>query len=107
MCDRLSVEIKKYQDDIQIGESLKPKFLRFNIDIKKILNKDQREIFNIYDENNHSLNEKLIIEHNIEFDNLDKQLENEFIKLNIERGDIIYNDLKKKIIFSKSSFKIF
>lgn len=107
VCDRLSVEIKKYQDDIQIGESLKPKFLRFNIDIKKILNKDQREIFNIYDENNHSLNEKLIIEHNIEFDNLDKQLENEFIKLNIERGDIIYNDLKKKIIFSKSSFKIF
>lgn len=43
LCDRLSIEIKKYQNQIVIPEELKSKFSRFNIDIDKI-NKNEIKI---------------------------------------------------------------
>ena len=98
LCDRLSIEIDKYQDNIELNDELKPKLLRFNIDINKYLNKDQNYIYNIINKDssdNYIVNNKLIIEHDIEIDNKLKQLDNEFIKLNIN----FTNDLQK--IYSK------
>lgn len=43
LCDRLSIEIKKYQNQIIIPDELKSKFSRFNINIKKI-NRTETEI---------------------------------------------------------------
>ena len=97
ICDRLSVEIKKYQDNIEISEVLKPKFIRFNIDVTKTLGKDQSILYNILKKdanNNLIINNKLIIEHNIEFDNKIKQIENEFIKLSLDYCDLKYKYLQ-------------
>ena len=92
-CERLAVEIKKYQDIIELSEDLKPKFIRFNIDMKKSLEKDDFIIYNILDitKSDINLNNKLIIEHELEIDNKMKQLDNEYIKLNIN----FVNDLYK------------
>lgn len=97
ICDRLNIEILKYQENIEISEFLKPKFIRFNIDIKKKFGKDTSVIYNILQKDENSkfkLNEKLIVEHSIEIDNKCKQIDNEFIKLSLERCDIIYNNLQ-------------
>jgi len=96
ICDRLSVEIKKYQDDIIITDVLKPKFIRFNIDINKMFKKDNNILYSIVDitNNKHIINEKLIIEHNIEFNNINYQLENEFMRLKLENTDNIYSSLQ-------------
>ncbi len=99
ICDKLSVEIKKYQDDIDVLDVLKPKFIRFGIDIEKTMGKPLNKIYNIlYEENNlYKLNDKLITEHNIEIYNKDKQLDNEFIRLNLEIADIKYEIFKSKL----------
>ena len=88
LCDRLSLEIKKYQNNIEITDELKIKFIRFNINIEKTFDPKYNlsSLFNILtiDENNIChINNKLMVEHTIEIDNKLKQVENEFIKLNI------------------------
>jgi transcription initiation factor TFIIIB Brf1 subunit/transcription initiation factor TFIIB len=100
MCNRLAVEIKKYQDDIKISEILKPKFIRFGIDIKKTLGLEQNELYNIlnYDDNGNILiDNKLIVEHEIEIDNMLKNVENQFIKINLEMTEYKYKLLEKEI----------
>ena len=103
LCDRLSIEIKKYQDNIELTDQLKIKFIRFNIDVNKIFNSsiDSTSLFNILkiDENNIChINDRLITEHTIEIDNKLKQIENEFLKLNMfftnDLYEIICNQLK-------------
>ena len=94
ICDRLSVEIKKYQDEIYITEVLKPKFIRFNIDIEKTMNKEFKQIYNILDkneDNEYILNDNLIVEHSVEIDNKTKQIENEFLKLKLTFVEDVYN----------------
>jgi transcription initiation factor TFIIB len=96
LCDRLSIEIKKYQDIIELTEVLKPKLIRFNIDIEKIFDSKYNtsslyNIFTINKDNKYIINNNLIVEHTIEIDNKLKQIENEFIKLNIN----FTNDLHK------------
>ncbi len=98
ICDKLSVEIKKYQDDIDIGEELKSKFIRFGIDIEKTMGKKPDKIYGIVNEVDDKIiiNERLIVEHNIEFNNIDKQMDNEFTRLNLEIADIKYSIIKNK-----------
>jgi hypothetical protein len=90
ICDKLSVEIKKYQDDIEILEILKPKFLRFNIDVEKTMGKSANKIYSLLDDSTNELviNNKLIVEHNIEFNNKDKEIDNEFFILNQTYADL-------------------
>ena len=93
MCDKLSIEIKKYQDSIDLTPELKPKFMRFNIDIKECMNKDQNYIYNILEKdsnNNYVFNNKTIIEHNFEIDYKMKQIDNEYIRLNMNFIDDLY-----------------
>jgi len=99
ICDRLSVEIKKYQDDIVILDALKHKFIRFNIDINKMLKKDNDLVYNIINKKNDTyvINEKLIIEHNIELNNKNYQIENEFMRLKLENTDNIYSSLQLEL----------
>lgn len=101
ICDKLSVEIKKYQDDIEILEVLKPKFLRFNIDIQKTMDKHPEKIYSLIYKSNGitEINNKLIVEHNIEYDSKNKQMDNEFYILNQNYWDIRYSDLKKELNF--------
>lgn len=104
ICNRLSVEIKKYQDNIDLPDELKSKFLRFNIDTNKSLNKDSDIIYNIIkkSDNGYIIDNKLIIEHNIEINNKMIQLDNEFIRLNMKFADELYDIYnKKKINLSK------
>ncbi len=98
ICDKLSVEIKKYQDDIDIGEELKSKFIRFGIDIEKTMGKKPDKIYGIVNEIDGKIiiNERLIVQHNIEFNNIDKQMDNEFTRLNLELADIKYSIIKSK-----------
>ncbi len=98
ICDKLSVEIKKYQDDIDIGEELKSKFIRFGIDIEKTMGKKHDKIYGIVNEIDGKIiiNERLIVQHNIEFNNIDKQMDNEFTRLNLELADIKYSIIKSK-----------
>jgi len=95
ICDRLSVEIKKYQNQIVLPDKIKSKFIRFNIDIKKHLNKDYDIIYNILNKDNYKINDKLITEHNIEINNKIKFIDNEYIKLKINFVDELYNMTKK------------
>lgn len=95
LCNRLSVEIKKYQDTIELTDGLKIKFIRFNIDVGKTFDSNYNmatlfNILNIDDNNNCYINDKLIVEHTIEIDNKLKQIENEFIKLNINFTNDMY-----------------
>ncbi len=96
LCNRLSIEIKKYQDNIELTDELKIKFIRFNIDVNKTFDSSVNlsSLFNILkiDSNNiYHINDGLIVEHTIEIDNKLKQVENEFIKLNINFVDDIYH----------------
>jgi transcription initiation factor TFIIB len=93
LCNILSIEIKKYQDIIDLADELKSKFVRFNIDTNKSLNKNSDIIYNILKKNNNGyvIDNKLIIEHNIEIDNKMKQLDNEFIRLNMTFNDDLYD----------------
>lgn len=99
LCDRLAIEIKKYQNDINLTEELKPKFMRFNIDINKSLSKypDNCIIYNILkidSDNNYNINSNLIVEHDIEIDNKMKQIDNEYIKLNLFFSDELFQIYK-------------
>lgn len=102
LCNRLSVEIKKYQDIIELTDELKIKFIRFNIDVEKTFdpNYNMASLFNILNINNNicHINDKLIVEHTIEIDNKLKQIENEFIKLNINFTNDMYQIHKKQPI---------
>jgi len=95
ICDRLSVEIKKYQDDVIITDELKPKFIRFNIDINKMLKKDNSIIYSILSKKNDKIvvNDKLIVEHDIELSNKNYQIDNEYMRLKLENIDIQFNSL--------------
>lgn len=96
ICEKLSVEIKNYQDDIDILEVLKPKFLRFNIDIEKTMGRPAHKIYSLIDINNNNelvINNKLIVEHNIEFNNKDKQIDNEFFILNQNYAELKFQTL--------------
>ena len=102
LCDRLSIEIKKYQNTIELTDELKIKFIRFNIDIKKMFNSDYVPftLFNILeiDKNNIcQINLRLMVEHTIEIDDKLKQIENEFMKLNINFTNDLYLLYDKKL----------
>lgn len=98
ICNRLSVEIKKYQDKIDLADELKSKFVRFNIDTNKSLNKDSDIIYNILkkSDSGYKIDNKLIIEHNIEIDNKMIQLDNEFIRLKLTFSDELFEIYNKK-----------
>jgi transcription initiation factor TFIIIB Brf1 subunit/transcription initiation factor TFIIB len=84
ICDNLNKKIKIYQSDISIADSLKPKFLRFGI-----INDN---IMNLYDKNSNSLNLELINKFNMEIDNKNQQLDNEFIRINFLFDNYRFNN---------------
>jgi transcription initiation factor TFIIB len=99
LCNRLSVEIKKYQDKIELPDELKSKFVRFNIDTNKSIGKDSDVIYNILKKDNNGnckIDNKLIFEHSVEIDNKMKQLDNEFIRLKMTFNDDLYDLYLKK-----------
>lgn len=99
LCDRLSLEIIKYQNQIDLPNKLKSKFIRFNIDTMKALSKPKDILYSILvkdDVGNYYIDDKLIVEHNIEIDNKIKQLDNERIRLNINYTEDVYFILKQQ-----------
>ena len=73
--------------------------MRFNIDINKSLSKypDNCIIYNILkidSDNNYNINSNLIVEHDIEIDNKMKQIDNEYIKLNLFFSDELFQIYK-------------
>jgi transcription initiation factor TFIIB len=88
ICEQLNKEIVKFQEDIQITDELKPKFIRFgvNIDCLDSLNNP----FSIYNPTICEFNNKLIVEHNIEFINKNYQLEAEYMRLQLHFVEDIY-----------------
>ncbi len=125
LCERLSVEIKKYQNNIDLTEELKSKFVRFNINMHESIDK-YSDNFVVYDiikkkstindvlgnviesiKNNNSqfinniveINDNLIMEHDIEIDNKMKQLDNKFLKFKMtmteEQYKILSNNNKQ------------
>lgn len=95
LCNRLYIEIKKYQDDIFFPDELKSKFVRFNINTEKALSKNSSVIYSILQKKNnkYKLDEKLILEHNIEFENKMKQIDNDFITLKMSFIDLLYKNI--------------
>ena len=95
LCNRLYIEIKKYQDDIFFPDELKSKFVRFNINTEKALSKKSSVIYSILQKKNnkYKLDEKLILEHNIEFENKMKQIDNDFITLKMSFIDLLYKNI--------------
>lgn len=101
LCERLGVEIKKYQDNIELTDELKIKFIRFNIDVEKTFDQkyNTSALYNILDintnNNKYDINWNLSIEHGIEIDTKLKQVENEFLKLNLNYINELHNELSK------------
>jgi transcription initiation factor TFIIIB Brf1 subunit/transcription initiation factor TFIIB len=93
ICNQLNKEIIKYQENIEITNELKPKFIRFgvNIDEKNI----DKNPFSIYNSLTNVINNKLIVEHNIEFINKYYQLEAEYMRLQLNFVDNMYKELVK------------
>jgi len=85
ICDNLNIKIKKYQSDIQIADSLKPKFLRFGI--------INNNIINIYNKETNEFNFELINKFNMEVDSKNQQLDNEFIRINFLFDNYRFNNI--------------
>lgn len=93
ICDQLNKEIIKYQEEIEIADELKPKFIRFGINIdEKDITKNPFSIFNF---KTNKINNKLIVEHEIEFINMNYQIEAEYMRLQLNFVDDIYKDIIK------------
>jgi transcription initiation factor TFIIB len=93
VCDQLNKEIIKYQEDIHITDELKPKFIRFGVNINNINCKENP--FSIYDYDTFDFKKKLIVEHNIEFINKHYQIEAEYMRLQLNFVEDIYNSIRK------------
>ena len=93
ICNQLNKEIIKYQENIEVCDELKPKFIRFgiNIDTTDVY----KNSFSIYNPTTGKINEKLIVEHEIEFINKHYQLEAQYMRLQLNFVDDIYKDITK------------
>lgn len=93
ICDYLNVEILKYQEEIELSDELKPKFVRFgiNLDCTDLKNNP----LSIYNSTTNKFNEKLIVEHEIEFRNKYYQTEAEFMRLQLNFSDYLYKQIDK------------
>ena len=93
ICEQLNKEIVKYQEDIEISDELKPKFIRFGVNI------DCTDVtlnpFSIYNYKTYTFNDKLITEHNIEFINKNYQIEAEYMRLQLNFVDDMFKILNK------------
>jgi hypothetical protein len=91
ICDKLGNYIKLYQENILFDESLKIKFIRFDINAPPV-----NDIVNscLYDNETGTINENLIICHSIEIDNKINYLDNKFVKLNIDFVDMIFDRMR-------------
>jgi transcription initiation factor TFIIIB Brf1 subunit/transcription initiation factor TFIIB len=93
ICEQLNKEILKYQEDIEITDELKPKFIRFGVNIDCLNSLDNP--FSIYNPKICEFNEKLIVEHDIEFINKNYQLEAEYMRLQLNFVEDVYKILCK------------
>lgn len=97
ICDKLCIEIKKYQDIIEITPILKPKFIRFNIDTSslKISKTDLYSILKLPLNKNSIMlyDEQMVLDHTIEIFNQNKQIENNYLQLKLNFTEMIYDIL--------------
>ena len=78
--DRTATE--QLETDLKTG-----KFIRFGIDLDNTLN--------AYNLETKLINEKLLLNHSYEIDTKNKQIENEYIRINLEHTDKLYELYKK------------
>lgn len=93
ICNQLNIEIIKYQENIEINDEIKPKFIRFGVNIDE--QNTKKNPFSIYDSETNIINNKLIAEHDIEFIDKNYQIESEYMRLQLNFVDDIYIDLIK------------
>ena len=93
ICDKLGIEINNYKEKVEIFDYLKPKFVRFGIDLKNTLN--------VYNSETKLINEDLILNHSYEVDTKNKQIENAYIRITLEHIDKLYKLYKKDFYFIK------
>jgi transcription initiation factor TFIIB len=88
ICDKLGSYIKIYQENILFDDSLKIKFIRFDINAPPVT-----DVVNscMYNNETGTINENVIISHSIEIDNKINYLDNKFVKLNIDFVDMIFD----------------
>ena len=87
ICDKLGIEINNYKEKVEVFDYLKPKFVRFGIDLDNCLNSLNKET-NLF-------NEELLSNHTYEIDIKNKQIENEYIRIQLEHVDKLYELYKK------------
>jgi DNA-binding transcriptional regulator YhcF (GntR family) len=85
VCNKLGSYIRNYQENIFMNENLKPKFIRFDINV------DNK--FDIYDKINKNINNRLILKHSIEIDNKLKFIENDFIRTQINFTEFLFKKI--------------
>jgi transcription initiation factor TFIIIB Brf1 subunit/transcription initiation factor TFIIB len=93
MCEQLNKAILKYQGEIEMTDELKPKFIRFGVNVNNM--KCEENPLSIYNYDTFEFNEKLIVEHDIEFLNKNYQIEAEYMRLQLNFVDDIYKILLK------------
>jgi transcription initiation factor TFIIB len=93
ICEQLNKEIIKYQEDIHITDKLKPKFIRFGVNIDNL--KSSENPFSIYNYETFEFNSKLIVEHEIEFISKNYQIESEYMRLQLNFVDDLYKIICK------------
>ena len=91
VCNKLGSYIRNYQENIFMNENLKPKFIRFDINV------DNK--FDIYDKINKNINNRLILKHSIEIDNKLKFIENDFIRTRINFTEFLFKKIGNLQIF--------
>jgi hypothetical protein len=90
ICNKLDKAICEYQERITLSTDVKGKFIRFNV----IPEDNLSILFSIYDEKTNTINDKLIIEHDIEFTNKNHQIDAIYIRLQLDFIDDIYKIIK-------------
>ena len=98
ICDKLSIEINNYKEKVEVFDYLKPKFIRFGIDLDNNLN--------AYDKETNIMDEKLLYNHSYEIDTKNKQIENEYIRISLDHTDRLYELFKKNYNNTLSSQSI-
>lgn len=101
ICEQLNKEIIKYQEDIHMTDELKPKFVRFGVNIDNT--NCAENPFSIYNYDTFEFNKKLIIEHDIEFINKNCQIEAEYMRLQLNFVDDMYKIISKHNLINLKS----
>jgi transcription initiation factor TFIIIB Brf1 subunit/transcription initiation factor TFIIB len=97
LCDKLNGYLNDIITNIEITDELKPKFIRFGIYTNEQNVKNNP--LSIYDVETNTLNEKLIVEHDIELSNKQCQIDAEYMRTQLNFVNELYDILiKNKVV---------